>query len=271
MAKLSEIQLTLPPPKILLWGEAGCGKTALAATFGDGMQFIALENRLPVCYNLNDNWKSNRMSVDLFDAIEPDPIGGAITFPRVKQRLLEMVNQGSAKKLTFADGKPVKAVGVDTLTTLVEAAKRYVLYNVGKLGKGMIKSNEPKDALKNNLSQGEWGLIITEVEQCLQLIRSLSVPVILLAHKQNVLTETGSTRYEIDVPTKSLPTTVPRMFDEIWYMETAFAAGGVIQYRIRTKNSPLFVARSNANLPDNLDTSIGMKGILDKMGYKVPQ
>ncbi len=265
--RLSDVKTTLPPPKILLGGLPGVGKTALAATYGDGMQFLGVDNALATCMTLNDSQKPLRMAIDFVDCVEKDPTRVAQTFSKVKSHLIDMVNKTQQKKLVFDDGKPITALAIDGLTFLVKGAFDYIMYNSGKLGRDIIKSADPKIMFQNNPSLPEWGLMINEVIQIFQLIRALPITVIVTCHYEVVTTPMGGQRYEVGIPTKELPRMIPGMVDEVWYMESQMAPAGQVAKRVlRTVSSPLVGCRSNYNLPDGIDTSVGMREILKKMG-----
>jgi hypothetical protein len=208
------------------------------------------------------------MSVDMIDCVESGGFQSANSFARVKNHLIKLTNMGTEPKAE--DGSRVFFLVIDGLTTLMDSVTRYILYNAGKLGRELTKTNNPADQFKNALSQPEWGLIINEVEQVISLARGLSIPVILTAHSVNEITPSGTTRYEIAVPTKALPPKLPGYFDEVWYMEAQLGAANSVKRVIRTKVAPMFIARSNSDLPDNIDTDCGMKEIFKKMGYELP-
>jgi hypothetical protein len=209
------------------------------------------------------------MSIDMIDCTETGGLTVATTFPKVKNQLIKLVNMGKAMKTE--DGTPIVCVVLDGLTTLVDSACRYILYNASKLGRELPKTSNPTDQFKNAMSQPEWGLVINEVEQVLSLLRGLPCVSIVTAHSVNELTPSGTTRYEISVPTKVLPPKLPGYFDEVWYMETQLAAAGVQNRVIRTVGNSMFVARSNSNLPDNTNVGDGLKAVFAKMGYELPK
>lgn len=268
--KLSDIKTTLPPPKILLGGLAGVGKTAFAASYGDGMQFLGVDNALATCMTLNDDLKPRRMAIDFIDCIELNPTGVAKSFQKVKSHLIEMINRAAAKKLVFDDGKPITALAIDGLTFLAKAGFDYIMYNSGKLGKPLAYApGDSKALMANNASLPEWGLMISEVIQIFQLIRALPITVVVTCHYEAVPTPMGGLQYQLAIPTKELPRMIPGMVDEVWYMETQPTPAGQKSKRmLKTVSSPLVMCRSNYNLPDGTDTACGIKGILKLMGVE---
>lgn len=261
---LSEMSHSIPPPKILLGGLPGVGKTALATSYGTGLQVLAIDNQLSTCWSLKDKFHSDRMSIDMIDCVEQQPTSQAMTFPKVKRHLIDLNNAAMQKKLILSNGKPLTSLCVDGLTFLFDAAMRYILFNSNKLG----KERTPATMYNYSASQPEWGLVIQEMEQVIQLIRALPVPVILTCHYVSEVTASGMSRYEISIPTKSLPPKIPGYFDEVWFLESQYGAANAIKRCLRTVASPVVTARSNSNLPDGTDTSCGMKGLLSLMGWK---
>jgi hypothetical protein len=267
--KLSDHKTTLPPPKILLGGLPGIGKTALATSYGEGMQILAVDNALATCMTLKDQFHPERMKIDFVDCIENSPSTVASSFAKVKSHLINLVNLAQQKKLFFPDGMPLTALCIDGLTFLTKAALDYILYNSNKLGKPMTPSSDPKVMYANNPSMPEWGLMINEVVKVFQLIRALPITVIVTCHYEQNMTPEGAMRYDLALPTKELPRQIPGMVDELWFMQGQVQPAGMPLKRVlKTLSQPSVTCRSNYNLPDNTDCSIGMKAILEKMGVK---
>lgn len=254
---LSESKSTLPPPKILLGGEPGCGKTALMTTLGEGMQVLALDNQMATCKTLKDSLFVTRNAVDVIDCVEPNP-QRADSYQKVKTRLIQILN-GDRK---LSNGKPLTSLGIDGLTALAKSALDYVLFNSGKLGQPLN--------IKNNASQPEWGLMIGEIIQIFQIVRSLPIPVVISCHYAKAETPSGGLCYEMALQTKQLPLVIPGMVDELWFMETRIQPVGVPMQRVlRTVATPMITCRSNFNLPDGTDTSKGLKDVFQKMGVVI--
>lgn len=268
--KLNQMSAKVPPPKILIWSPSGSGKTALAATYGDGLYVIDIDDSLLTCFRLQDSFTKDRLAIEPYDAVERDT-RTATSFIKTKQKLIAINNAVASGSWNGSDGRKLTGLLVDGLSFLCDACLRYVLYNSGKLGKELARSSDPKELLKNNSSQAEWGLMINEMEQIMQLIRGLPIPVILTAHAITVTDAAGMTKYEIAIPTKHLPPRIPGFFDEVWFLDTQFAAAGKIERVLRTSVSPVFASnKTRGQLPDGTNCNVGMRNLISKLGYDVP-
>lgn len=245
--KLSDIQSV--PPKVLLWGLAGSGKTCLTTTLGDDLELINCDPNIRAALMMKDVFSPERAKVDIIaNAAGDKPEYG---FTRVKNRIYDIHKEIAAK--TYKK----KVVALDSLTTIGEFAMKSVMLNAGKLA-DINKLPIP--------TIPEWGLGIGEVENILALLISLPIPVIVIAHQL---------RIEIDENTKmipwalgsKLPDKLPRMFTEIWYSKVSKTASGD-KFFIQPKSTSSILARSTCLTQDEGHEQ-GMKALLEKVGYKL--
>lgn len=245
--KLSEIQSV--PPKILLWGLAGSGKTCLTTTLGDQLELINCDPNIRSAVMFSDGFSGQRKAVEIIaNAAADKPEYG---FTRIKNRVYDIhseISKGSYKQ---------KVVCLDSLTSLGELAMKGVMGNAGKLN-DIKKLPIP--------TMPEWGLGIGEVENILALLVSLPIAVVIIAHQLRV---------EIDENTKmipwalgsKLPDKLPRMFTEIWYSKVSRTANGD-KFFVQPKSTSSILARSTC-LTEDQPHEQGMKSLLEKVGYKL--
>lgn len=238
-------------PKILLVGDVGTGKTALTLTLGEALQVIDIDNGLATGNNLIDKFTSERKKVDVKQFLEPDPTKSATVFPAVKAYIYSL--PGAIKRGEYQ----FKVLAIDSLSSLAEAAIQATMANSSRIG------STPEIQ--------HWGMAFNDIKNVLGVIRSLPIPVILIAHEQVKSVGTGTQKkdtLEIAIQGKNLPSQICRYYGEIWYMETREIAGGKQKYILKTVSDSIFPARSRACLENNIDTSIGMWGLLKKIGYE---
>lgn len=252
-------------PKIILMGPSGCGKTALACTLGKGAKLWAFESGYITALTLKDNFATQRNEVDLAGPVykgqstsyvEQTPMAPA-AWVRFKTDLISFSN-GAILDANKPDA-PRCAHIFDSLTTMFEAAMRYVMANSGKpLGNPEIQ---------------HWGIAFTEVYNMLNIIRSLPGTAILLAHtqrdevKKNKSDKEGQQIIELAIPGKNFPSKVTAIFNEVWYMRMEQAAGNTFRRTLQTMSDPQISAKTQFQLGNNFDTNVGMTDILAKMGY----
>lgn len=249
--KVSELPKTRPP-KVIIVGPVGCGKTALLSTFGEGLQVADMDDGMLTAVKLQDQWTSQRHQVDVKQFLEPEPQLKAIAWNQFKNYVYGLT--GEIARKTY----PFKAFAVDSLTAMANAAVASILATSGRLGK--------------NPEIQHWGLAFTEIKNVLGVLRSLPIPIILTAHEQTKTIGKGDDaedRLEIAISGKNLPTQVCAFFDEIWYMRVRPAGAGKNEYLVQTLSDSKITARSRGGLPDRTNTNVGMRELFKKIGYEV--
>lgn len=251
--KLSDLSLS-SPPRVLLYGELGTGKTALALTLGSRAQIHDLDGGLRTGLTLKDSFTSERLAVDVKQFFEPEPQKRAVVFQQYKTFIYGLTSD--AAKGSW----PYNALILDSISAFAWSAVSNVMANSGRLGQ--------------NPEIQHWGLAFTDIKNVIAVIRSLPCVVIVLGHEQSKSIGEGAAKkdkIELAIPGKNMVSEVGRLFDEIWHIRAKPAGGGKFSYILQTKSDGVTVARSRSNLPDGTDTACGMWKLLEMCGYRPPE
>lgn len=242
--ELSNIALT--PPKILLYGPPGTGKTAFATSAGAGTQIIDLDLGIRTASTFKDSWTSSRSKIDVIQISDSNPLI-ASSLQILKSKLLTISDQCS--KSTY----PYRLLVVDSLSAIGDMAMRSVMSNSG--------------GLDNKREIQHWGLAIKEVENCIFILRTLPIAVILIAHAQRDKIGTQDI-VEVAIFGKNLPSGILRHFDEVWFSYIEPGPGGKDKYRVQTSSDAIKTARTRSQI-SSFDTSNGLLPLLTSMNWSL--
>lgn len=273
--KVSELKAL--PPKILIYGPAGLGKTALVASMGERGQIHDLDGNIEVA-GMRDNLYDERQSVDVEQFLETN-IDKALAYDKFKKALSKITQACRVGK-----DYPFQGYALDSLTSLSLAIQRAVMDGSG----GPNKNPEIQ----------HWGQIITKLKNTLLEIKALPVWGFVIAHEEQVFTdatvigdvketttasEGGKTvsKVQIAVPGRKLPAEVTRMFSEIWYVRIRPVGGGKSDLYIQTVPTQEVTCRSSRGLTNNFRfgtigkdgkplESVSIWDILKEIGYAEP-
>ena len=244
MSKASDLIQTRPP-KILLMGKWGSGKTALAMSLGEKAEMLDLENGV-YASRIEDQWKTQRENVNVEGFYDTTP-GQATAWARLKSHVDKIAVGIQQKKWNR------QALIIDSLTAVQEISLNFVMANSGKLGK------QPEIQ--------HWGMNFNEMANLLQQLRALPIPVIVLAHVVQTI-ENESVKLELAVPGKANPQKIPGMFTEVLYCKVETGAANKTRFLLQSKPSGLISCRSSSQIEDNYDMTQGMDKLIEKMGWK---
>lgn len=244
--KLSDIKLK--PPKILLYGKFGSGKTAFALTGGSVVQYIDLDGGLLTGLTLKDQWIEERKKVDILSCLEEDRTK-ALAFRKAKSYIESIADQCS--KGTY----PFKVLVIDSLTRLSEYGMRGILDANGLLGK--------------NPRLQDWVVRDIMFKEILLAMMSMNIAVLLLAHDQIEDDGEGGQVIVPSIQGKALPPLLNTYFDEILYLRARSIAQGKTQYIIENRSASGLKVRTRSNFENFFDVNLGLKVFLKALTYEI--
>jgi len=217
--------LVSAPPKILIYSGAGTGKTALALTLGESCLYLDLDDNMDVAFGLKDQLQPERLKVEVEQFLDTPRRTKAFT--TLKQRVFKIANECHAGTFQY------KVVVLDSLTSLAVAAQNMVMAGSNKVG--------------DNPQIQHWGLLLTEIENVITMLRSLPIIVFVLAH-ETTFTADDINKVQIAIPGQKLPGRITRMFNEIWYFRNQPKGQGIHQMYIQTTPTSAVTCRSGRGL-----------------------
>lgn len=243
--KLSEIKLK--PPKCIFYGPFGSGKTCFAATGGEVVQFLDMNEGLMSAKTLQDKWTEERKKVDVIECHEDDPTK-ATAFLKARSYIQSVASQCSTETYKF------KILVIDSLTDLQEFCMRNILSNAGRLGK--------------QAEIQHWQLRDIEFLNLMIIIKSLPIAVILIAHQQ-IVEQDGINVISPGLPGKSLPNNLFTKFDEILFFKARNTTSGKVEFLIQNTSSSSILTRTRANIKNEINVDIGLIEYLKLLGYVI--
>ena len=183
------------PPKILLYGPAGTGKTALSAQASGGYM-IDCDNGMRTALLLQDEFTKYRHEIE-FDTFEETDSMRPRAWLAVKKKIMDINRDCRTGKFTF------DAVILDSLTRMASYAQNQIMAQAGK----------PLEAP----TLPQYNLIVGEVRNMLHILTTLPVLVLVCTHERAMDLNDGGIFIKPKVIGKQLVNEVTCMFDEVWY------------------------------------------------------
>lgn len=239
------------PPKILLWGKPGTGKTPFVTSFGQGLQFLDADDGLKSSLTLKDSWATERLKIDVLQFLESTP-DKANAFVDLRTYIQRVVYPQCALG-TY----PYDLLAIDSFTQVADYALRYIAGNSGKLSS------------MGAISQQMWGLAIAEIDMLFSYIKALPIPVVTIFHDREATEGSGDsavTFSEISIFGKNLPRKIISYFGEVVRQRVRTVSGKMEPY-LQTIPDSVTVVRSRSAVPDGFLTSLGFREFLKLLGW----
>ena len=234
------------PPKILLYGAGGTGKTALFSQ-AQKAYLMDFDGGMLTTAHLKDDFTPLRQDIE-FDIYRETNPQKPSSWLKAKAKLIDIMTKCSQGKWEY------DCLVVDSLSGLAEVAQNQIMFQCGKaMGKPEIR---------------EWGLIVAEVENAIAIIKSLPCLVLVTAHELPIQTAEGVSIMKILAPGTKLPAKIPTWFDEVWYAKTRQGGGNKTSYIVSGRKTSAIEARTRSGMNKDFDhTTCGLAGVLKEIGY----
>ena len=244
------------PPVILIYGDAGSGKTALISQLSNAYVFD-FDGGMRTAATLKDKCFDTRQKVTFDTYKDTNPRKPTMFFEATKK--LKSITESCAKKIWHYD-----ACIVDSLTGLCTAAQLSCQFN-------SKNDSFAKMEIQN------WGALVSAVDNFLLLLQSLNVPVIITAHVDMIEKKKGNQISGETVITDMFPSSATKRhgsrklashFDEMWYACAKPAGGNAINYTVTGKPTGIIRARTRSSFETVTHNECGMVGLLKMIGYE---
>ena len=238
-------------PKIIIFGPFRSGKTSFVGQAGEEGLLIDFDRgwaSLNSSY-VSDKWSESRTEIEIESFFEGD-FQNPTSYTKAKSFLIRLVNSYRRP----SEGLP-KVVIVDSLTGLAKSITYTVLASSGHQGK--------------NPTMPEWGLILNELENFINLLRSLPAITIVTAHEFAQIDDSGSTRIKVLCPGRKLPNQICGFFDDVFYARIKKEAGGKLTYNLTSEATPSIECGTRTSFKEDYNMNDGFYNWLKKLGYVV--
>jgi archaellum biogenesis ATPase FlaH len=244
--KANDLKDLNDPPKILLHGDAGTGKTALVSQLTNGY-LMDLDGGMKTALTLEDKFTKYRHNIE-FDTFKDKSFKNARGYELFYAKLLKIADAVYKKTWKY------DALAIDSMTGLAQIIKHFVMNT---------QANDPLAEPKQN----HWGAMVNCMESVCAIIQSLEIPVFLTAHDTMVQTD-DDVLYRILGMTKNHGEKIPWMFDEVWLTKVK-KKGTELEFIVSGKRMASRITRTRTGFTTDVShKDIGLPGVFEKIGFK---
>jgi len=236
-----------PLPRILMVGDSGTHKTYFMAGI-PGIYIFDFDKGMAIARGMDveyDTFKDAPRGSRSMPKQGIYPFGGAWTaFINKLNAIGKLIDEG---KWLTEEGL-IRPIGIDSLTTMANAAMAFVLNSTGHLGAPQVQ---------------HWGAQMNLVETTMDQLNSWPVPLVVSAHIQRDLNDLTQVVEMLPLITGKLAGKLPLYFDEVYYTEIK-GKDDKRQYTFRTESDALYKqAKTRWGVPNGcaMDWSLILKHI----------
>jgi len=233
------------PPKILICSGAGSGKTGLVSQASRGY-LMDFDIGMRTAANIKDKFSEKRHQIEFDTYRDKDP-----RYPKAwinaKKKIFEIRTSCDKKTCEY------DALIIDSLTFMGNMCYNQIMYQVNK---PMGKPSLP-----------DWGLMLTDMRNMLQLITTLPLLVIVTAHEEHF--QVGDDTFvKVKTLGQKLAPELPGMFDEVWEMKPKKRPQNKIDWTVSwIPNEFKQIRTRSGQLKSFVINDIGLTGVLSEINY----
>ena len=221
--------------KVLVYGGSGTGKTFFCGTFPKPY-FFDFDGGMLTLQGRNVEYDTYK---------DENPTGRPTAFANFEAKLTEMYSRGW-------ENFPYETVVLDSMTTMQEAAMRYIKHTNRTMSKMPTLQ--------------EWGMLIDKLQEVLYKVTSLRTHVVVTAHEQVIQDDLTSEIMVLPLITgKKLPDRLPLWFDEVYHSRVERGKERQPVYQMMTVAERKYKAKSRLRCFEQLETSLSFDRMMAKL------
>lgn len=259
MAKVRSIESLMGDlvywPALLIYGPLGRGKTAFVTTAGEKGTILDFDRGLKTPMKFKDSMRDTRLKC----AVATTEAG--LDFYEDNYNLPQKyIAARTWLTSTLAESKTITAnipemVIIDSFTGLMKACQYNIQANSGHIGQ--------------TLTQPEWGVLFNEIQNFLNLWKSIPCIHMMVAHEMIITDASDVTTKRILCEGKKFPDQVSSFFDDVFYCDLERQAGGAAdKYVLSARATAAVTARTRTGYTESYDMNKGIWPLMALLGYE---
>ena len=241
------------PPIILIFGDAGTGKTALVSQ-AKNSYLMDFDNGMLTAANLKDKFYDLRQKIEFDIFVEPNP-----RKPIMYHKSLQTLSHISTK--CQLNTWEYDSLIIDSMTGVAKTIMLTTMF-------------EAEGDSTQKPERNHWGGMVSYMEAFMSYLRLLKNKlVIITAHTNSDENDKGQLL-------KTFPSSItknyglkslPWMVDELWQASIRPEGAGTFGFYVDGSHKDKLITRTRSNFGLVRHDIIGLEGVLEKVGYRMSE